>query len=201
MVSLLGCVHTWYPGTGARVRYSLGIQLFLSTCANIRTWCRCPRRRSRHCTRALKGALGPYETCFSVGSQEFYPQSTFSHTLTPCNAPFAKMVSAERAKWTKDNLGTQSVDKAPFSVAEPNIQMGGGGGGGGPPEPGGGCQVSKNFFSSLCVSVWSKNKGVGPPGPSPRSATDFVTVPGHYSPGTKCEGTLSLLLTSHVNLN
>ena len=36
------------------------------------------------------------------------------------------MVSAERAKWTKDNLGTQSVDKAPFSVAEPNIQMGGG---------------------------------------------------------------------------
>ena len=36
------------------------------------------------------------------------------------------MVSAEGAKWTKDNLGTQSVDKAPFSVAEPNIQMGGG---------------------------------------------------------------------------
>ena len=77
----------------------------------------------------------------------------------------------------------------------------GGGVGGGHPDPEGGCQVSKNFFSSLCVSVWSKNKGVGPPGPSPRSATDFVTVPGHYSPGTKCEGTLSLLLTSHVNLN
>ena len=85
-------------------------------------------------------------TCFSVGSEEFYPQSTSSHTLTPCNAPFAKMVSAERAKWTKDNLGTQSVDKAPFSVAEPNIQMGGGGGGGSRPDPEGRCSVSKKFF-------------------------------------------------------
>ena len=31
------------------------------------------------------------------------------------------MVSAEGAKWTKDNLGTQSVDKAPFSAADPDI--------------------------------------------------------------------------------
>ena len=174
---------------------------FLSTCAKIRTRCRCPRTRSRPCTRALKWALGPYVTCFSVGSEEFYPQSTSSHTLTPCNAPFAKMVSAERAKWTKDNLGTQSVDKAPFSVAEPNIQMGGGGVGAVVQTLRGDARSQKNFFSSLCVSVWSKNKGAGLPGPSPRSATDFVTVPGHYSPGTKCEGTPSLLLTSHVNLN
>ena len=64
----------------------------------------------------------------------------------------------------------------------------------------GDARSQKNFFSSLCVSVWSKNKG-GPPGPSPRSDTDFVTVAEHYSPGTNCEGTLSLLLTSHVNLN
>ena len=84
-------------------------------------------------------------TCFSVVSEEFYPQSTSSHSLTPCYAPFAKMVSAEGAKWTKDNLGTQSVDKAPFSVAEPNIQMGGGGGGG-HPDPEGGCPVSKKIF-------------------------------------------------------
>ena len=47
-------------------------------------------------------------TCFSVVSGEFYPQSSSSHTLTPCYAPFAKMVSAEGAKWTKDNLGTQT---------------------------------------------------------------------------------------------
>ena len=141
-------------------------------------------------------------TCFSVVSEEFYPQSTSSYTPTPCYAPFAKMVSAEGAKWTKDNLGTQSVDKAPFSVAEPNIQMGRGGGGrSSRPWDKGDARSPKNFFSSLCVSVWSKNKGAGPPGPSPRSATDFVTVPGHYSLGTKCEGTLSLLLTSHVNLN
>ena len=159
MVSLLGCVHTWYPGTGARVRYSLGTQLFLSTCANIRTWCRCPRTRSRPCTRALKWALGPYETCFSVGSQEFYPQSTSSHTLTPCNAPFAKMVSAERAKWTKDNLGTQSVDKAPFSVAEPNIQMGGRGWGAVIQSLKGDARSQKIFFRPFASQFGLKIRG------------------------------------------
>ena len=82
--------------------------------------------------------------------------------------------------------------------------MGGGGGvGGRSSRPGdkGDARSQKNLFLSLCASVWSKNKGAGPPGPSPRSSTDFLTVPGHYSPGTKCEGILSLLLTSHVNLN
>ena len=65
-----------------------------------------------------------------------FPRS-FTHNqllhipITPCYAPFAKMVSAEGAKWTKDNLGTQSVDKAPFSAADPDIQMGRVGGGGG----------------------------------------------------------------------
>ena len=53
-------------------------------------------------------------------------------------------------------------------VANPNLQMGAGGGG----------TVSKNFFSELQASVWSKNKGggagPGPSGLSPRSATTNV---------------------------
>ena len=39
---------------------------------------------------------------------------------------------------------------------------GGGGGGGASP---------KKMFPALRVSVWSKNKGGGPPSPSPGSAT------------------------------
>ena len=35
-------------------------------------------------------------------------------------APFAKMASADGAKWTKDNLGTQSVDKALFCTVPGN---------------------------------------------------------------------------------
>ena len=137
-------------------------------------------------------------TCFSVVSEEFYPQSTSSHTLTPCYAPFAKMVSAERAKWTKDNLGTQSVDKAPFSVAEPNIQMWGCGGGHPDPEIRGMPGLKKIFFRLLASQFGLKIRGRPPPLDPPLI---FVTVPGDYSPGTKCEETLSLLLTSHVNLN
>ena len=64
------------------------------------------------------------------------------------------MVSAERAKWTKDNLGTQSVDKAPFSVAEPNIQMGGGGGWGQSSRPWGEMLgLKKIFFVPLRLSL------------------------------------------------
>ena len=37
---------------------------------------------------------------------------------------------------------------------------------------GGGGQSQKTFFSALWASVWSKTKGGGPPGPSPRSVTD-----------------------------
>ena len=29
-------------------------------------------------------------------------------------SPFAKMASADGANWTKDNLGTENVDKAPL---------------------------------------------------------------------------------------
>ena len=35
-------------------------------------------------------------------------------------APFTKMASADGAKWMKDNLGTQSVDKAPFCTVPGN---------------------------------------------------------------------------------
>ena len=73
--------------------------------------------------------------------------------------------------------------------------------GGGHPDPEiRGMPGLKKFFSSLTPQFGLKIGGGGGPGPSPRSATDFVTVPGHYSPGTKCEGT-PRLLTSHVNLN
>ena len=50
--------------------------------------------------------------------------------------------------------------------------MGGGGAGHPDPEIRGG-PVSKIFFSALRASVWSKIKGVvGPPGPSPGSASE-----------------------------
>ena len=53
----------------------------------------------------------------------------------------------------------------------------GGGGGGGrgrssrPWDKGGGGQSPKKVFSALQTSVWSKIRGGGPPGPSPKSAT------------------------------
>ena len=43
-----------------------------------------------------------------------FPSVPRSFTTVNVFAPFAKMASADGAKWTKDNLGTQSVDKAPF---------------------------------------------------------------------------------------
>ena len=55
--------------------------------------------RSQPCTQTLKWAPGACVHVFSVGSEKFYPQSTPS-------LPFAKMASADGAKWMKDNLGT-----------------------------------------------------------------------------------------------
>ena len=47
--------------------------------------------------------------------------------------------------------------------------------------------VSKNFFSALWASVWSKNKrGVGPLGPSLGSATDYCLT--YTSVGCTTEG-------------
>ena len=50
---------------------------------------------------------------------------------------------------------------------------------GGHPDPqmGGGGAFSKKFLSALQASVWSENKGgLGPPGPSPGSATDSLVT-------------------------
>ena len=48
-------------------------------------------------------------------------------------------------------------------MADPDAEIRGGG------DPG----LKKNFFSALWASFWSKNKGgLGPPGPSPGSATE-----------------------------
>ena len=48
--------------------------------------------------------------------------SWFQGVLPTVNffAPFAKTASADEAKRTKDNLGTQSVDKAPFCTVPGN---------------------------------------------------------------------------------
>ena len=62
-----------------------------------------------------------------------------------------------------------------YALADPDLQIrwSGGGGGGRSSRPlDKGEAVSKNIFSVLRASVWSKNKGEpGPPGPSPGSAT------------------------------
>ena len=60
------------------------------------------------------------------------------------------------------------MDKAPFSGADPDTQMGGVGEGGGHPDPEiRGMPGLKKIFFALRASVWSKNKGGGPPGPLP----------------------------------
>jgi len=59
--------------------------------------------------------------------------------------------------------------RCPYSnaVADPDLQIRGG------PWP------QKKFFSALHASFWSKNEGggVGPPGPSPGSATEMYPNP------------------------
>ena len=145
--------------------------LFLSTCAKIRTRCRCPRTRSRPCTRALI-KVGTGSLCapaFPLVPRSFTHNQLLLHIpITPCYAPFAKMVSADGAKRTKDNLGTQSVDKAP------TFRWGGGGGRSSRPGDKGVARSQKIFFP--CASVWSKNKRGGgggrappPPGPLPQN--------------------------------
>ena len=51
------------------------------------------------------------------------------------------------------------------------------GGGGHPDSEIRGGPVSKIFFAAPRASAWSKNKGTGPPGPSPRFATVRYTSP------------------------
>ena len=73
------------------------------------------------------------------------------------------------AKTGEFNLLIPKSDQYP--VADLDLQIRGGGGG------------LKNFFSALRASVWSKNGGAGPPGPSSGSATDIsflLTIPIDY---------------------
>ena len=58
-------------------------------------------------------------------------------------------------------------------MPDPDLEVGGEGRSSSLLESGGG--GSPKFFSALWASVWSKNKGgLGPPGPSPGSATAAV---------------------------
>ena len=55
-----------------------------------------------------------------------------------------------------------------YAAGDPDLQIKRGGDHPGP-EIRGRDGVQKNFFSALWTSVWSKNRGGGPPGPSPGS--------------------------------
>ena len=58
-----------------------------------------------------------------------------------------------------------------MAVADLDLQIMGGGGGDHPDPDIRGGRSQKKCFSALWASVWSNNKGAGPPGPSPGSAT------------------------------
>ena len=128
------------PGGGGGVQFSKGVftlgarapvpeygprwalmwtHLFLSTRARIRARCRCPSTRSRPCTRALKWAPGPRVHVFFVGSEEFYLQSTSSHTHNSLLRSFCKNGVCCRSKVDErqpgyPECGQSSKDKAPF---------------------------------------------------------------------------------------
>ena len=59
-------------------------------------------------------------TKVGTGSLCAHVFSWFQGVLPTVNFFTAKMVSADPAKWMKDNLGTQSVDKAPFCTVPGN---------------------------------------------------------------------------------
>ena len=134
-----GPILYYVPGVGGRVQFSKGAftlgarapvpeydprwalmwtPLFLSTRASIRARHRCQSTRSRLCTRALKWTPGPCVQVFFVGSEEFYPQSTSSHTHNSLLRYFCKNGVCWRSKVDERQLGYpecgQSLkDKAP----------------------------------------------------------------------------------------
>ena len=85
----------------------------------------------------------------------------------------AKNQFDERKKnWLVEKSGLRRLHR-PYAAADTDLQIrkGAGGDGHSDPEISGGW--SQNFFSALWASLWSKNEGggLGPPGPSPGSAT------------------------------
>ena len=108
--SLLGCVYTWFPGTDARVQYLWALMwthLFWRTRARIRARFTVPEYKVLTLYSGTKVGTG------SLWARVF---RWFQGLLLTVNffSPFAKMASADGANWTKDNLGTESVDKAPL---------------------------------------------------------------------------------------
>ena len=72
-------------------------------------------------------------------------------------------------------------------MADPHLEIRGRGGGGSsrPLDKRGGGGLQK-IFSPLRASVWSKNKGGGPPGPSPGSDTGYVYSPNYLGATSGC---------------
>ena len=101
--------RAWCPST-VLARHWCEHTLFSSTHTRIRARCRCPRTRSRPCTRAQKRAPGPCEHTIFVSSG----QSTALFSLL---GSCFKMAS-DWAKWSSyvHSLisDTQSVNTAPF---------------------------------------------------------------------------------------
>ena len=106
---LLGCVHTWCPGTGARVRYLLG------TNVNTRFF-QVPTPESGHGRvpeyKVKTLYSGTYVCTWSLCARVFpWFQGTFTHNpllyipITPCYSPFANMaLASDGAKWTKGEI-------------------------------------------------------------------------------------------------
>ena len=145
--------------------------LFLSTCAKIRTRCRCPRTRSRPCTRALI-KVGTGSLCapaFPLVPRPFYPQSTSSsHTNNSLLRSFCKNGVCWRSKADERQLGYSECGQST------NIQMGGGGRSSRPWDKGD--AWSQKIFFVPCASVWSKNKRGGARAPPPESVIVFLSV-------------------------
>jgi len=81
-------------------------------------------------------------------------------------------------KALRNEFSTELTYKKRYPVPDTDLEISGGGGGVIQTLRQEGGTVSKNFFSTLRVSVWFKNRGEGPgpPGPSRGSATDILVT-------------------------
>ena len=85
-------------------------------------------------------------------------------TISPIVIPLKFFAHASLCGRRRKGRGKEGKGNGRVTVADPDLQIRGGGGGiGGHPDPDiKGGEVSKNLFSALRTSVWSKNKE-GPP--------------------------------------